>query len=370
MSYGNFMIYIKNTSGSSGTIRGNTISNNGYYLIPLVEVDDWASDTNVFTLIASGNAQIAKDDSGTGDIIEVTEQWEYLTRIVPEVIDVGLGTLVGAQGAQGDTGENGFGIYAFSNTSANGTVLKARGLTVSKTATGTYQYSFTTATPDANYIPTASFFNLGTNTDTNYFINNKTVNGFTLTTGIGDNGTGVDTLADLNHGVTVLGDASPQGITSAYEAWLSLGNTGTEQDFLDTLVGEQGIQGIQGVAGGFANYTYSESEAESTTTSNNYQQKLKLTTPSLTQGNYLIQWYCEITSTDNDGVSCIVELDDATTIAEIEDDRHHSEDYFKPFSGMKQVTLSSGVHEIDIDYKKLGGTAKIRRARISITGVS
>ena len=370
MSYGNFMIYIKNISGGSLTVRGNSISNGDYYLIPLVEVDDWASDSNVFTLIANGDVQIAKDDSGTNDITEVTEQWEYLTRLVPEVIDVGLGTLVGAQGEKGETGENGFGIYAFSNTASDGTVLKARGLTVNKTATGTYQYSFTTATPDANYIPTASFFNLGTNTDTNYFIQNKTVNGFTLTTGIGDNGTDVDTLADLNHGVTVLGDASPQGITSAYESWLSLGNTGTEQDFLDTLVGEQGIQGIQGEAGGFANYSYAESESESSTTSSNYQQKLKLTTPSLDLGNYLIHWYCEITSTDKDGMSVILELDDTITIAETEDDRHHSEDYFKPFSGFKQVTLASGVHEIDIDYKRFRGTAKIRRARIYITGVS
>jgi ribosomal protein L20A (L18A) len=54
----------------------------------------------------------------------------------------------------------------------------------------------------------------------------------------------------------------------------------------------------------------------------------------------------------------------------MKDDRHHSEDYFKPFSGFKQVTLTSGVHEIDIDYKRYGGTAKIRRARISITGVN
>ena len=86
-------------------------------------------------------------------------------------------------------------------------------------------------------------------------------------------------------------------------------------------------------------------------------------------GNYLIHWYCEITSTDKDGMSVILELDDTITIAETEDDRHHSEDYFKPFSGFKQVTLTSGVHEIDIDYKRFGGTAKIRRARIYITKV-
>jgi hypothetical protein len=56
------------------------------------------------------------------------------------------------------------------------------------------------------------------------------------------------------------GDTGPQGPTgaagadgvdgdSAYQVWLDEGNTGTEQDFLDSLVGEQGPQGIQGETG-------------------------------------------------------------------------------------------------------------------------
>ncbi len=36
---------------------------------------------------------------------------------------------------------------------------------------------------------------------------------------------------------------------SAYQIWLDLGNTGTEQNFIDSLKGEQGIQGIQGEPG-------------------------------------------------------------------------------------------------------------------------
>lgn len=36
---------------------------------------------------------------------------------------------------------------------------------------------------------------------------------------------------------------------SAYQVWLSLGNVGTEQDFIDSLTGPQGIQGIQGEQG-------------------------------------------------------------------------------------------------------------------------
>ncbi len=46
----------------------------------------------------------------------------------------------------------------------------------------------------------------------------------------------------------------PQGLTgqnglSAYEVWLSQGNTGTVQDYLTAIVGPQGSQGIQGAAG-------------------------------------------------------------------------------------------------------------------------
>jgi hypothetical protein len=36
---------------------------------------------------------------------------------------------------------------------------------------------------------------------------------------------------------------------SAYEIWINEGNTGTEQDFLDSLVGPQGVQGVQGNPG-------------------------------------------------------------------------------------------------------------------------
>ncbi len=36
---------------------------------------------------------------------------------------------------------------------------------------------------------------------------------------------------------------------SAYEIWLNLGNTGTEQDFLDSLKGDKGAPGIQGIQG-------------------------------------------------------------------------------------------------------------------------
>jgi len=36
---------------------------------------------------------------------------------------------------------------------------------------------------------------------------------------------------------------------SAYEIWIGQGHTGTEADYLASLIGPQGIQGIQGVKG-------------------------------------------------------------------------------------------------------------------------
>ena len=44
------------------------------------------------------------------------------------------------------------------------------------------------------------------------------------------------------------GDSGIDGL-SAYETWMSLGNAGTEQDFIDSLTGPQGPQGIAGTNG-------------------------------------------------------------------------------------------------------------------------
>jgi hypothetical protein len=149
----------------------------------------------------------------------------------------------GPQGPQGEAGLNGYGVFAYSKTASNGNVLDARGFTVSRTSLGTYEYVFTTATPDTNYTVANQIFNLSNNTDTNVFINNTTTTGFTVTIGVGDNSGTPDVLVDAEHSITVFGFGGPSGITSAYESWLGLGNTGTEQDFIDSLVGPQGPQG-------------------------------------------------------------------------------------------------------------------------------
>jgi len=65
----------------------------------------------------------------------------------------------------------------------------------------------------------------------------------TISYGFSNNGT-------FNNNVTITTEISSgvQGL-SAYETWLSLGNTGTEQDFIDSLKGADGAQGPQGEQG-------------------------------------------------------------------------------------------------------------------------
>lgn len=239
---------------------GLTIGPGAQIILDPLDFAEAASSNELITKIATGEVII---NDGTRDLtiaegvaliqgnstqIDVIDDLKTTSDRIKVEID-GPATLVGPEGPEGPAGPAGFGIYAFANTNAQGAILKGRGLIINKTGTGTYEYTFTTPTPDENYLVVPNFRNLSVDTDTNAFVNNQTVNGFTLTTGIGDNGTAPDTLADTNHGVSILGDAGPQGITSAYEAWLSIGNSGTEQDFLDTLVGPQGSTGPQGLQG-------------------------------------------------------------------------------------------------------------------------
>ena len=111
-----------------------------------------------------------------------------------------------------------------------------------------------------------------------------------------------------------------------------------------------------------------ESAAESTTTSNTFQQKVRLTTPSLPSGQYLLfyQWELE-NQTAEEAAEAQIEQDDATQIAAtmyinvdlINDDK-------QLYGGFAELTLS-GVTTFDIDYRDVdAGTAAIQRARIEL----
>jgi hypothetical protein len=150
-------------------------------------------------------------------------------------------------GPPGPQGENGYGVFAFSKTSSAGSILDARGFSsVTLVTTGTYDYVFSTASDNADYVVSASHFN--ELNDTNIFISNNTVNGFRVTIGDGDNGGTPDILKNVEHSVTVINASGGlQGISSAYESWLNIGNVGTEGDFINSLIGPPGTTNHSGL---------------------------------------------------------------------------------------------------------------------------
>lgn len=110
----------------------------------------------------------------------------------------------GADGADGQDGPPGFGIYAWADVTGAGVENDGLGLSVVRTGVGTYQYTFDQALANTNYAVDPRAYDAGA-TDFNTFVNNRTLNGFTVTMGIGDNGGTADVLTDANHTVVVIG---------------------------------------------------------------------------------------------------------------------------------------------------------------------
>jgi len=112
------------------------------------------------------------------------------------------------------------------------------------------------------------------------------------------------------------------------------------------------------------------SEAESSTTSSTYQQKLRMTTTNLPAGKYRIGWYFETRqSNDADAVEVQVDLNEGTIIANVEHEPDDARDIWAD-NGFTHQNIS-GVNTIDIDWRQQrGSTAYIRRARLELWRVS
>lgn len=251
--------FINNTSGTDKTYAGQFVPDGGYYQIPVnLEIEFAEEDLLIQDLATPGSGIVMSDDGLTDLSGGPSDQINFLKGVLTPrstIVDANGNAVSIVQGPQGDPGldgqpgVSGFGIYAFSKTQADGTISKARGVNVTKVGTGSYDYTFTTPAPDADYAVEGTIFNLPTNTDTNVFVNNPTVNGFNITIGQGDNGTSLDTLMDEEHSIVVLGDAGPGGITNVYDIAIANGFVGTEQDFIDSLVGPAGADGADGATG-------------------------------------------------------------------------------------------------------------------------
>ncbi len=137
---------------------------------------------------------------------------------------------------------------------------------------------------------------------------------------------------------------------------------GTIWKQIDAAGGSSSIFGTQ--------YSYSESVAETSTNSTVFQQKLRLTTPSLPAGTYKISWFYNwrYDSASNDFMGR-VQVDDTTTLLEHEQEpKDTGTDQVYVETGFRNVTLTSGVHNIDLDFStsKSFGTSYIKNVRLEI----
>jgi hypothetical protein len=152
-------------------------------------------------------------------------------------------------GATGATGPLGFGVYAFARTTALGVLLPNYGsgiLSVQRLGTGTYRYTLSQPYNSADYMVSASLVssqNVNAN-DWNILVENVTSSTFDVYSYRGGN-----TQNAADHAVVVYGVDGPTGTGSAYQSWLQVGNSGTEQDFINSLDGPTGTAGSVGSTG-------------------------------------------------------------------------------------------------------------------------
>lgn len=107
-------------------------------------------------------------------------------------------------------GNTSYVVYATARTNTNGTTDVINGMTVSRSTTGTYNYTFTTALSDANYVVTTTPVGYPS-TDANIYVDSFSTTGFTVYGTSGDNGTSTDPLVDREHCVTVFSSQTSGG---------------------------------------------------------------------------------------------------------------------------------------------------------------
>lgn len=134
------------------------------------------------------------------------------------------------------------------------------------------------------------------------------------------------------------------------------------------LRGPTGPQGAPGSATGELGYGESEANSTNATT----VPALKLSVPfNSPAGDVMIEWYCEVNSTDSGTqVSVQVELDNTTLLADVDPNPETNQTTgYGPISGFRKATVAAGAHFVDIDFASTqgGNTVNIRRARVRIT---
>jgi len=105
-------------------------------------------------------------------------------------------------------------------------------------------------------------------------------------------------------------------------------------------------------------------EGQDSTSSDEWQQKLRLSLTGIPDGKYVIQWYSELRHSNNTATErseMRVEVNDMTEIGY----SMWPYNIYEDAGGFAFADLSAGDYTIDLDFRQQGGgTAYIRRARL------
>jgi len=117
------------------------------------------------------------------------------------------------------------------------------------------------------------------------------------------------------------------------------------------------------------NIGYDSAESQDSTTSTDWQQKLRVT-KDLEAGTYIVQWYCELRHSNNtatERAEMRVEVNDMTEIGY----SIWPYNLFEDSGGFGVNTFTQGTYNFDLDYRQQGGgTAYIRRARLFVRRIA
>ena len=161
-------------------------------------------------------------------------------------------------------------------------------------------------------------------------------------------------------------------ITPVLTQLIDLGDGGTIFEFASDLDAGD-VTALDAILAGWScpvvalELNYIDDDKESSTTSRKWVQKLSLEFRAL-DGDYLIEWSAEArASKDKTKAAFQCELDNSIKINS--GNARLDGTGFLPFNGFKKLTLTAGVHTVDIDY--MCGQSKrvvyIQNARIKIT---
>jgi hypothetical protein len=119
---------------------------------------------------------------------------------------------------------------------------------------------------------------------------------------------------------------------------------------------------VTGVFGTESCYAYGD--AESSTTSNTYQQKLRLSIPAVPAGFYRVGWNYLSKESNRAEYKIQVQLDDTTVLMEEIPSYYYAS--YKQTGGFGYANLTAETHFVDLDYacNNAGGTTYIKCARL------